>query len=60
MHTLKMRVNFEVNTHLVSEICQDNNKLVNMFLQCSLKDGKNHSHKSKTAWACYHIWNGLA
>ena len=30
-----MRVNFEVNTHLVSEICQDNKKLVNIFLQCS-------------------------
>ena len=26
-----MRVNFEVNTHLVSEICQDNKKRVNIF-----------------------------
>ena len=26
-----MRVNFEVNTHLVSEICQDNKKVVNTF-----------------------------
>ena len=27
-----MCVNFEVNTHLVSEICQDNKKIVNIEL----------------------------
>ena len=27
-----MRVNFEDNTHVVSEICQDNKKLANIFL----------------------------
>ena len=26
-----MRVSFEVNTHLVSDICQDNKKLVDIF-----------------------------
>ena len=26
-----MRLNFEVNTHLVSEICQGNKKRVNIF-----------------------------
>ena len=26
-----MRVHFEVNMHLVSEICQDNKKVVNIF-----------------------------
>ena len=26
-----MRVNFEANTHLISEICQDNKKRVNIF-----------------------------
>ena len=34
-HTLKMRVIFEVNKHVVSEICQDNKKRVNIFLQCN-------------------------
>ena len=30
-----MRVNFEVNTHLAGEICEDNKKRVNIFLQCT-------------------------
>ena len=32
-----MRVNFEVDTHLVSEICQDNKKRVNIVYSVLLR-----------------------
>ena len=34
-----MRVNFEVHTHLVIEICQDNKKLVDIFYSVDRLDG---------------------
>ena len=43
-----MCVNFDVNTHLISEICQDNKKLVNIFYSALVS----HSETQPTAWRC--------
>ena len=42
-----MRVNFEVNTHFVSEILQDNKKRLNIFFY-NVHQTSKHSHTVST------------